>query len=130
MTNLKQIINVKDLPENNKNCSTWLFQIDMELLKPPFKQMKLSKFLIFFTDFYNFIQVAIETVTYWDEGFGKWNWVIIKNVFVVAFGILALIFGSKSAIGDIVQLYSSSPIVQHLANATTAAVSNATSTAN
>lgn len=49
---------------------------------------------------------------------------------VVAFGILALIFGSKSAIADIVQLYSSSPVVQEVANVTIATVTNVTSTAN
>lgn len=47
-------------------------------------------------------QVAIEMVTYWDEGFGKWNWIIIKNVVVVVFGIMALIFGSMSAIKEII----------------------------
>lgn len=49
-------------------------------------------------------------VTYWDEGFGKWNWVIWKNVIVVIFGIIALIFGSKSAVADIINIYSSVPV--------------------
>lgn len=58
--------------------------------------------------FHNFIftiyfQVAIEMVTYWDEGFGKWNWMVYKNIVVVAFGLLALVFGSKSALEEIFQ---------------------------
>lgn len=52
------------------------------------------------------IPVFIEMVTYWEQGFGKYNWVIIKNVIVCIFGMLALVFGSKSAIGDIVKMYS------------------------
>lgn len=49
----------------------------------------------------------IETVTYWDEGFGKWNWVVWKNVLVTIFGVGALVFGTQSAIKDILELYSS-----------------------
>lgn len=51
------------------------------------------------------IPILIETVTYWDQGFGKFNWVIWKNVIVCFFGIIALVFGSKSAIEDILKLY-------------------------
>lgn len=53
------------------------------------------------------VPVFIETVTYWEQGFGKWNWVIWKNVVVVLFGLLALWFGSKDAISDIAKMYSS-----------------------
>lgn len=48
-------------------------------------------------------QVAIEVVTYWDKGFGVFN--ISKNVIVIAFGIIALIFGSKDAIEGIKEVY-------------------------
>lgn len=51
-------------------------------------------------------KVIIELVTYWDEGFGRFNWVIWKNIIVTIFGILALVFGSKDAIHGIVQLYT------------------------
>lgn len=47
-------------------------------------------------------------VTYWDEGFGKWNWIIWKNIIVAIFGVFALVFGSKSAIEEIVALYTKS----------------------
>lgn len=50
--------------------------------------------------------VFIEMVTYWHEGFGPGNWIVWKNIVVVVFGILALAFGSHSAINDIVKLYS------------------------
>ena len=51
------------------------------------------------------VPVFIETVTYWETGFGKYNWVVWKNVFVCIFGMLALVFGSKDAIHDIMKLY-------------------------
>ena len=56
------------------------------------------------------IPVFIEMVTYWEQGFGKYNWVIYKNVFVILFGLMALIFGSKDAILEIIKMYS--PVVQ------------------
>ena len=51
------------------------------------------------------IPLLIEIVTYWDVGFGPCNWVIIKNIFLFIFGVLALIFGSYTSIVDIVKLY-------------------------
>lgn len=53
------------------------------------------------------IPVAIEFVTFWDKGFGKFNWIIIKNVFITIFGILALVFGSKDAIEGIIKVFFS-----------------------
>lgn len=52
------------------------------------------------------IPVAIEIITYWDVGFGKFNWIIVKNVFIVFIGVMALIFGSKDAFADIISAYS------------------------
>lgn len=52
------------------------------------------------------LPVAIEIFTFWDKGFGKYNWKIFKNVIVVVVGFLALIFGTKSAVEDIVKLYT------------------------
>lgn len=52
------------------------------------------------------IPVFIETVTYWDVGFGPGNWVALKNVIICVIGLMALIFGSRSAIMDIVKLYN------------------------
>lgn len=65
------------------------------------------------------VPVGIEVLTFWDKGFGKFNWKIFKNVIVVLTGLLALIFGSKSAIVDIVTLYSTP-----LTNATTSLVNS------
>ncbi|EFN88832.1 Proton-coupled amino acid transporter 4, partial [Harpegnathos saltator] len=52
------------------------------------------------------IPVFIETVTYWDVGFGPGNWVALKNVIITVIGLMALIFGSRGAIMDIVALYT------------------------
>ncbi|XP_019868871.1 proton-coupled amino acid transporter-like protein pathetic isoform X2 [Aethina tumida] len=51
------------------------------------------------------LPIIIEVLTFWDKGFGKFNWKIYKNILVVIAGILALIFGSKMAIADIVDMY-------------------------
>lgn len=50
--------------------------------------------------------VAIEMLTFHEKGFGKFKWKLIKNVIVVIMAMMALIFGSKAAIEDIVKLYS------------------------
>lgn len=42
-------------------------------------------------------------VTDWETGFGAYNWVIWKNVVIVLFGLFALVFGSLSAVNDILQ---------------------------
>ncbi|XP_050315645.1 proton-coupled amino acid transporter-like protein pathetic [Anthonomus grandis grandis] len=51
------------------------------------------------------VPVAIEIITFWGKGFGPGNWKIFKNIIIVATGILALIFGSKSSIEAIIKLY-------------------------
>lgn len=74
------------------------------------------------------VPVAIEMVTYWDEGFGKFNWIIWKNILVVIFGLGALFFGTQSAIVDILALYA--PAAAPALNSTTTAnlLANFTST--
>lgn len=45
--------------------------------------------------------VGIEMVVLWNVGFGRFNWIVIKNIVITIVGILALLFGTKSAINDI-----------------------------
>lgn len=72
------------------------------------------------------VPVFIETVTYWDIGFGKGNWVAMKNVVITIIGVLALLFGSRSSLIDIVkELYGKDGNIP-LLNATMASVLNAT----
>lgn len=52
------------------------------------------------------IPILIETVTYWDVGFGPCNWVVFKNIILFVFGVLSLVFGSYTSILDIVAIYS------------------------
>lgn len=52
------------------------------------------------------IPIFIETVTYWDVGFGPCNWVVFKNIILFIFGVLSLVFGSYTSILDIVSIYS------------------------
>lgn len=50
--------------------------------------------------------VFIELVTHWDTGFGAYNWIVWKNIVITVCGVTALVFGSMSAIQDIVGLYT------------------------
>ncbi|CAG9138318.1 unnamed protein product, partial [Plutella xylostella] len=49
----------------------------------------------------------IEIVTYWNIGFGRFNFLVWKNILVTIFGLFALVFGTKDAIASIIQVYSS-----------------------
>ncbi|XP_031631258.1 proton-coupled amino acid transporter-like protein pathetic isoform X2 [Contarinia nasturtii] len=51
------------------------------------------------------IPVAIEFVTYYESGFGPYNYIILKNIIICIFSMFALIFGSKDAIYEIMKLY-------------------------
>lgn len=72
------------------------------------------------------VPVAIEMVTYWDEGFGKYNWLVWKNILVVIFGLLALFFGTESAIRDILALYADPQEVALNSTMATTLLGNAT----
>lgn len=50
--------------------------------------------------------VLIELITHWDTGFGPYNWIVWKNVVITFCGIFALVFGSLSAIKDIIKVYN------------------------
>lgn len=49
----------------------------------------------------------IEIVTLWDEpGLGKCNWILIKNLFLIFFGIIVLVTGTYVSVIEIVQNYA------------------------
>ncbi|BFF97391.1 proton-coupled amino acid transporter-like protein pathetic [Drosophila madeirensis] len=50
--------------------------------------------------------VLIELVIHWDTGFGKYNWILWKNIVICICGVAALVFGSLAAIRDIIAVYS------------------------
>lgn len=52
------------------------------------------------------VPIAIEMLTFHEKGFGKFNWKLIKNLIVAVMAMLALIFGSKSAIEEIIDIYT------------------------
>ncbi|OXU24256.1 hypothetical protein TSAR_006737 [Trichomalopsis sarcophagae] len=79
------------------------------------------------------IPVFVETVTYWDIGFGRFHWVAMKNVIICVIGLMALVFGSSNAVKDILKEYAPkdaedaiSRNVTNIAVNATAAVVNAT----
>ncbi|VVC86204.1 proton-coupled amino acid transporter-like protein pathetic [Leptidea sinapis] len=45
----------------------------------------------------------IEVITYWNIGFGPYNYLIWKNVLVLMFGLFALVFGTIDAITSIMR---------------------------
>lgn len=47
------------------------------------------------------IPTIVETVTYWDIGFGCGNWIVMKNIFIFIIGLIALGSGSYKAIEKI-----------------------------
>ncbi|XP_004519001.1 proton-coupled amino acid transporter-like protein pathetic isoform X2 [Ceratitis capitata] len=50
--------------------------------------------------------VFIELITHWDTGFGPGNWILWKNIVIAFCGVAALVFGSMSAINDIIKVYT------------------------
>lgn len=41
----------------------------------------------------------------WETGFGKYNWMLIKNIICIIFGLFALVFGSKHAVEEIISTF-------------------------
>ncbi|CAG9816111.1 unnamed protein product [Phaedon cochleariae] len=64
------------------------------------------------------VPIGIEMLTFWEKGFGRYNWKIVKNIVVAVTAMLALIFGSKSAIEEIVMMYTSPSNSTLLSNST------------
>lgn len=50
-------------------------------------------------------QVAIEIIVHWEEGFGAYNWIVWKNILITICGVIALVFGTQSAVNDIMSVY-------------------------
>jgi len=49
----------------------------------------------------------IEIVTFWDTpgGLGRYNWKILKNIFVVLFGVLGFLTGTYCSIQEIIESF-------------------------
>lgn len=52
------------------------------------------------------LPVFMELTMGWEQGYGKFNWKAWKNIFIAIFGIVAMLFGTKEAIQDIVKHYN------------------------
>ncbi|CAK1588183.1 unnamed protein product [Parnassius mnemosyne] len=48
----------------------------------------------------------IEIITFWEIGYGPYNYLIWKNILVLLFGMFALVFGTKDAVISIIKVYS------------------------
>lgn len=44
----------------------------------------------------------LEIVTFWDAGFGKFNWVLWKDIAIMIFGLLGFGFGSYVSMENII----------------------------
>lgn len=51
------------------------------------------------------VPVFIDFLTRWEEGFGKYNWIIWKNIMICILAVFAFIFGTNDAINSIVDHY-------------------------
>lgn len=58
---------------------------------------------LFFSALGLIFPAVIETIVFWDAGFGFLKWKLFKNIFVVIFGVLAMIFGTHSGIKSIIK---------------------------
>lgn len=52
------------------------------------------------------IPAFIETLTYYDQGYGKFKWRIWKNGLIAVVGLMAFVYGTIDAIHDISKLYT------------------------
>lgn len=84
------------------SCLGLIAPVSVDNLKITLSHISMINLLIFIVIQ---LQVAIETVTRWDSGFGRLNWILIKNFICLAFGVFALIFGSRSAILGIIEAF-------------------------
>ncbi|CAB0003520.1 unnamed protein product [Nesidiocoris tenuis] len=46
---------------------------------------------------------AIELIVFYDEGYGPFRWMLIKNVAIIAFGVLGLVTGSMVSLHDMMK---------------------------
>jgi len=53
-----------------------------------------------------FFPAIVETVIMWEEGFGRFNWILWKNICLVLITILAVVSGSITSISEIIEEYS------------------------
>jgi proton-coupled amino acid transporter len=45
---------------------------------------------------------VIEIITFWHKGFGKYSWILWKDIFIMIFGLLGFVFGSYVSIWNII----------------------------
>ena len=45
---------------------------------------------------------VIEIITFWDNGYGKYRWILWKDIFIMVFGLLGFGFGSYVSIWNII----------------------------
>lgn len=57
------------------------------------------------------VPALIEIVTFWEHGLGPGRWRLWKNLVMIAFGFMALSFGTYTSIIDIIDEYTSKPQV-------------------
>jgi proton-coupled amino acid transporter len=51
------------------------------------------------------VPTVLEIITFWEQGFGPFKWMIWKNLLIFVFGFFALVLGTQDAIRQIIQLY-------------------------
>lgn len=57
----------------------------------------------FFYSFLGLIAPSImDVILNWEKGFGKYNWVLVKDIFLIVFGAFVLVAGVTQSIREII----------------------------
>lgn len=59
----------------------------------------------------------MEICVLWPDRLGPFNWVVIRNVILIAIGLFGLVTGTNKSIVDIIDSFRT-PIIQYVANVT------------
>lgn len=82
------------------------FSVVISIAVPQISPIMTIVGALFFSFLGLLFPVFIEIVVFWKDGFGFAYWKLIKNVFILIFGTLAMIFGTHSGVMEVIN-YSS-----------------------
>ncbi|KAK7571977.1 hypothetical protein V9T40_014449 [Parthenolecanium corni] len=106
-------IAVKDRITKNSKMYNYLLRTILVILSVivAIAVPEISPFLtiigaLFFSALGIVFPAVIELLVFWDDGFGYCYWKLVKTIFLIFFGVLAMIFGTHSGIKGVIKSYS------------------------
>jgi len=104
---------IKDRFSKNSKLYNYILRTGLAVLSVVVALMvpKIGPFLglvgaLFFSFLGIILPVFLEFVVFWDAGYGTLKWRLWKNILILLFGIMALIFGTHSSMAGIIDIYS------------------------